>query len=130
MKALALTVRFLLELAAFAAVAVWGWQVVDPQAAKLVLSIAAPAVLIVVWGLFVAPKARFPVADPWWLAIEVVVFAVAALALIAIDDTIGAVVLAVVYVLDVAALFALGERRRADAVTPGEPDASCPPTHP
>jgi hypothetical protein len=118
-KAFALTVRFVLELCAIAAVAAWGWQVVDPVAAKVLLSIAAPAAVIVVWGMFVAPKARYPVADPLWLAIEVLVFLAATLALIGIGDAIGAVVLAVVYALDVAALFALGERRRA--VTPAGP---------
>jgi hypothetical protein len=51
--------------------------------------------------------------------IEVLVFLAAALALLAIDDPIGAVVLLVVYALDLAALRALGERRRTAPTSTG-----------
>jgi hypothetical protein len=137
-KGVALLVRFLLELAAVAAVAAWGWHLVDPVPLKLLLSVAAAAVVVVVWGTFVSPKARYPVPDPAWLVIEVLVFLAAALALVAVDDPWGGLVLLVVYAVDLAVLMALGERRRAepagtlppDPPRSGAPDASGPPTPP
>ncbi len=135
-RAVALSVRFGLELAAVAAVAACGWHLVDPVALKVLLSLGAAAVVIVVWGTYVSPRARYPVPDPAWLVIEVLVFLAAALALVAIDDPIGGVVLLVVYGLDLAALRALGERRRAVPPEPpmsggsGGTDASAPPTPP
>src|SRR4051794_7210308 len=130
MRGLALAVRFGLELCAFGALAVWGWQVAGAPAAQLALSIAAPAAAIVVWGAFVAPRARYPVPDPWWLAIEALVFLAAALALVGIGDPWGALVLGVVYVLDVLALAVLGERRRVTPAGPDAPAASDPPPRP
>jgi hypothetical protein len=127
----ALLVRFLLELVAVAAVAAWGWHVVDPVPLKLLLSVAAAAVVVAVWGTFVSPKARYPVPDPAWLVIEVLVFVAAALALVAVDDLWGALVLLVVYGVDLAVLHALGERRRTAPATPDSwdgPGASGPPT--
>jgi hypothetical protein len=127
--ALALAVRFVLELCAVASVAVWGWQLVDPMALKVLLSIVAAAVVIAVWGTFVSPRARYPVPDPAWLVIEVLVFLAAALALVAVGDPVGGVILLAVYALDLAALKALGERRRA-APNSGGPDANDLPTLP
>lgn len=53
-----LVLRFLLELAGVAAFAYWGLNAVDGTVPQVALAIAAPAVLIVVWGAVVAPKAR------------------------------------------------------------------------
>jgi hypothetical protein len=128
-KAVALGLRFVLELCAVASVAAWGWHLADAVALQLLLSVAAAAVVVVVWGTFVSPRARYPVPDPAWLVIEVLVFLAAGLALLAVDDPIGGVVLLVVYALDLAALRAMGERRRA-VPTQGEPGASGPPTPP
>ena len=51
----------------------WAW----------VLAIAAPAAAAVAWGMYVAPKARHPVATSTRLAIEAVIFGSAAAGLIA-----------------------------------------------
>ena len=61
LKGANLALRFLLELAALAAVGYWGWDAGGP-----LLAIAAVAAVAVVWGLFVAPKRRFDLsaADP------------------------------------------------------------------
>ncbi|HET7830859.1 MAG TPA: YrdB family protein [Candidatus Limnocylindrales bacterium] len=52
--------RFLLELAGVAALAVWGWNVGSPGPIRFVLAIAAPLVLLVLWALFIAPRADSP----------------------------------------------------------------------
>jgi hypothetical protein len=81
--ALNLGLRFILELGALAALGWWGSQVGSNTALHVVLAIAAPLAAAVVWGLFVAPKARVKVSEEMRLAIELAVFlaATAALAL-------------------------------------------------
>ncbi|MEU5919491.1 YrdB family protein [Streptomyces sp. NPDC047141] len=72
---------FLLELAALAALARWGWEVTENTALRLLLAVAAPALAAVVWGLFAAPKARFRVPLAVVLLVKALVFGTAALAL-------------------------------------------------
>ena len=50
-----LTVAFLSELAALAALALWGWSAGASTGTKLLLAVAAPAVAGVLWGVFAAP---------------------------------------------------------------------------
>ncbi|WP_424991576.1 YrdB family protein [Nocardia nova] len=45
-----------MELAALAALGVWGWKVADATAIKVVSAIGAPLIAAVFWGLFAAPK--------------------------------------------------------------------------
>jgi hypothetical protein len=68
-KALSLTVRFACELAALVAVGWWGWTVTP------VLGVALPLLVAVVWGAWIAPKARRRLADPVRLVLELVIFA-------------------------------------------------------
>ena len=77
-----LALRFVLELGALAAVGYWGLETGDGALGWL-LAAAAVAVVAVVWGLFVAPKARIDVARPVRFAIEVVVWVSAGVALAA-----------------------------------------------
>ncbi|MFD9612392.1 YrdB family protein [Streptomyces sp. NPDC059083] len=72
---------FLLELAALAALARWGWEATENTALRLLLAVAAPALAAVVWGLFAAPKARFRVPLAAVLLVKALVFGTAALAL-------------------------------------------------
>lgn len=51
-----LALVFLDELAAMAALGVWGWQVGDPSALWVV---ALPLAAMTAWWLFASPKARF-----------------------------------------------------------------------
>jgi len=60
MAALNDVLRFALELAGIASLAVWGWAVGGDGPLRFVLAVAAPLVLIVIWGLLIAPKARSP----------------------------------------------------------------------
>lgn len=87
-----LTIAFLAELAALAALAVWGWSAVDATAWRLVLAVAAPAVAGVLWGVFAAPRA--PVRVPGLtVLVKVAVFGAAVLALFATGHPVLALVL-------------------------------------
>jgi hypothetical protein len=60
LKSLNLMVRFLLELCMLAAVGYWGFRTQSSLAMKIILGVGLPIVLIVLWSLFVAPRAVYP----------------------------------------------------------------------
>jgi len=101
-KSLALTVRFLLELAMVAALAWWGFET------SWVLGVGAPLLAAVVWGAFIAPKAAVDVPKPVWIGLQVLLFGAAALALAAVAPGWVAVAFVALVVLDSAALAVLG----------------------
>ena len=97
MRAANLGLRFLLELCLLAALAYVGLQV------NVLVAVVAPLAAAIVWGLFVSPKARYPLSSGLWLAVQAVLFGAAAIALIAV----GTPVLGVVFALAVVANLAL-----------------------
>jgi Protein of unknown function (DUF2568) len=96
-------VKFVLELAAFAALGYWGANAAG-GAPGVVLAIAAPAIAIALWALFAAPRSdrRLPLATR--VPLELAVFAVAALALAAADAPTAAIVFAAVALVNAALL--------------------------
>jgi len=100
-KAANLALRFVLELAALAALAYWGWGV------TWVIAVAAPAAWIVLWATFGSPKARVKLSTPWRIVFEAVVFGAAAAALWAAGQEVGALVLFAAWAANRAALTAL-----------------------
>jgi hypothetical protein len=94
LRGLTLTVRFLCELAMLAALGYWGFTVADGIGAW-VLGLGAPLAAAVVWGAWVAPKARWPVPIQTRVVIELVLFGAAAGALAVAGQPMLAVVLGV-----------------------------------
>ncbi len=103
-KAANLGLRFLLELAAIAALAYWGWGV------SWVVAIAAPAVWIALWATFGSPKARVALSAGQRIAFEAVVFGAAAVALWAAGREAWAVVLFAAWAANRATITALASR--------------------
>ncbi|MET9589491.1 YrdB family protein [Streptomyces sp. NPDC006516] len=93
---------FLLEVAALAVLAWWGWQSGGPTALRIVLAVAAPAVAAVLWGMFAAPKARTPLPTAGVLAVKALVFGAAVAALYALGRGEAATVFAVVVAVNTA----------------------------
>jgi hypothetical protein len=93
-RALVLAVRFLLELAALAALAYAGWR------AHWLLGIALPVAAAALWGTFVAPKRIVDTPTPVQLLVEALVFGGAAVALVLADQAVLGIVLVVVAVGD------------------------------
>jgi Protein of unknown function (DUF2568) len=94
-----LTVAFLLELCALAALGFWGVQTGDGPLTKTALGIGAPLLAAMLWGLFAAPRApmSMPLAK---FAVELLVFGSAALALYATGHRALAVAFAVLVVVN------------------------------
>ena len=87
-----LAARFVCELAMLAALAFWGYVVGDGVWAWL-LGLAAPAAAAIIWGTFVAPRAKVPVPAPVRVAVELVLYAAAAAGLAAVGQPVAAVML-------------------------------------
>jgi hypothetical protein len=100
---------FVLELAALAGLAVWGWNT-GPTGVNVLLAVAAPTAAAVLWGAFVAPRAPRHPADPWRLLLEVAVFGAGTLGLAAVGFGTAAIVLAVASAIHLALTFVLGQR--------------------
>jgi Protein of unknown function (DUF2568) len=94
LRGVTLTARFLCELAMLAALAFWGYVVGDGVWAWL-LGILAPVVAAVIWGTFVAPRAKVPVPAPVRVAIELALYGAAAAGLAAAGQPLAAVVLGI-----------------------------------
>lgn len=103
-----LALAFLLELCAVAALAYWGFQAGDGMVTKIALGVGAALATIVVWGLFVAPKATVPTPAPISLALKFLVFGLATAGLAAAGRPTWAWVLGVAFVVNFALLRVLG----------------------
>jgi hypothetical protein len=103
------TLRFCLELAALAGLAVWGWRT-GPTGVNVLLAVAAPLAAAALWGAFVAPKARRHPPDPWRLLLEAAVFGAGTAAWAAAGIGTVAIAVGVLAVLHLVATFPLGQR--------------------
>jgi hypothetical protein len=68
-NAINLALRFLLELAALAAVGYWGWTSFPDVGSRLLAGIGLPLLLAALWGIFRVPGDGGPpvIAIPGWL---------------------------------------------------------------
>jgi hypothetical protein len=98
-KQLNLALKFLLELGALAAVAVWGVSAGDGLT-SIVYGVAAPLVVAVLWGAFAAPRARRRLPLRFRVPFELGVFALAAAALWAAASPVWAAAFACVVLLN------------------------------
>ncbi|WP_433731761.1 YrdB family protein [Nocardia sp. CA-129566] len=98
-----LTLAFVMELVAFAALGLWGWKTADTTPVKVVSAVGVPLLAALAWGLFAAPNATF---DHPLLAIvtKVVVFGGAAVGLWAVGYRPIAVVFVIVLVANLLAI--------------------------
>ncbi len=87
-----------------AALAVWGFRVADPMWLRIALGIGAPVAAGIVWGAFIAPRARRRLNDPARLALELVLFGMAAVALAAAGLLAWAIALAAAASFNIAIL--------------------------
>ena len=91
---------FFLELAALALLAIWGFRVGNSAGVHFLLGLGAPALMIVVWGAFAAPRARVKLPLAGVLVVKAVVFVAATVAGFAAGWHAGAIVFGVVALLN------------------------------
>jgi Protein of unknown function (DUF2568) len=105
LRAANLALKFVLELAAIAAFAYWG-STAGGGLLSVLLTILAPVVAVVLWGVFAAPRSERRLALGARVPFELGVFGLAVVALVAADAPVAAVVLAGVVVVNAALLTA------------------------
>jgi Protein of unknown function (DUF2568) len=89
---------FVLELLVLVALSAWGFSTGRRLAESVTLGLGVPALAAVIWALFAAPRARFPLALAGTLAVKAVVFAAAVVALVALGQPALAIALALVLI--------------------------------
>lgn len=88
-------VRFVLELFAFISLGIWGFTAWPLPWPGVLIGIGAPALAVIVWGLFLSPRAVIRI-DPFGKAVvEIAVMAAAALAWLDLGQPIVAIVFGV-----------------------------------
>lgn len=115
-KGVNLALAFFLELGVLAALAYWGAFAGQGALGKIGLGIGAPALAAVVWALFGAPRAKWHLYGPWRLILQVVFFGSAALALLSAGQRFPGEVFALLVVLNLALIYALGQSGERPAV--------------
>jgi len=110
LRAVSATLRFLLELAALAAVAYWGVAVGEGIVQQGALAVGAVVLLAGIWGLFVAPKAVRRLGDPGRLLVELAVFGVGLGALLSVGQVVVGSVFALLVAVSEVGVFLLGQR--------------------
>ncbi len=96
LKSLNLALAFILELCAVAALGYWGFST-GSGLLQIVLGIGAPLLMIVIWGIFLAPGSSRRLRPPMRQILEMVVLGAAALALV----NAGHPTLALIFAVDV-----------------------------
>jgi uncharacterized protein DUF2568 len=100
LKTLNLGLAFILELAMLAAFVYWGFHTGSTTIVKILLGIGAPVLVATFWGAFMAPNARRHLEGGAYLVVKVLLFGLAVAALSLAGQVIGAIVLAVVFVIN------------------------------
>jgi hypothetical protein len=96
-QALNLAVRFALELAMLVALSYWGLRTGRTLAGDVLLGVGTPAAAAAIWGRLVAPKSEHRLHGGALIAVQVLLLATGAVALIAAGRTgLGVVFAAVV----------------------------------
>ena len=83
LKALNLLIRFLLELCMLIVVGYWGFKTHSGWVMKIIFGIGLPILIAVIWGLFIAPRATYPLSGISYLAVELILLGSGAVALFA-----------------------------------------------
>jgi hypothetical protein len=123
----ALALRFLLELNAVAAVAIWGFRAGNGGVGGLAYAAAAVLVLIVNWTWFIAPRAqRSPIPLRWRTLAGAVVMLVAAVLLAVAGEPVPAAILAAAVIVDTIVLYATGAAGQEWPGAPMTPAAARP----
>ncbi len=95
-KALNLGVAFLLELVMLAALVFAGLHFSVAAWLKWVITIGAPIIVMILWGLWAAPNSSTRLHQPWLSTFHIAIFALSALALWAAHKPKWAIILIVV----------------------------------
>jgi hypothetical protein len=96
---------FLLELAMLAGLACGGYHLAGSPLAAVLLAVALPAAVIVLWGFFLAPRAAGRLRLPWLQLLRFLCFETAAVLLWVGGEAVPALILGLAALLNLPAAF-------------------------
>jgi len=99
-KNINLGIRFILELCMLASFGYYGFQIAMGFSLKLLLGIGLPAVVAVIWGLFLSPRAKFDLHIIARVLMEMILFFSAAGLLHLLHYGVLAIILAITFVVN------------------------------
>ena len=95
-----LALRFVLELCMLASLGAWGWSVGGTLVVKIMLAVVIVVVVATIWGVFLSPRRNVQLPAAVRLAMELVLFALAVVALAALAQPVLAAALGVAYLIN------------------------------
>ena len=110
MRSLNLVFRFVLEMLVLVVLFLLGVSISESLLFRVVLGLGLPAIVILVWGLFVAPKASRRLPDPARLVLEVVVWSLGALGLVLVAGLLPALLFGAAVAINLGLMFYWGQR--------------------
>lgn len=108
-KSVNVIVTFFLELGVLIAWAYYGFESGPHIALKLLLGLGLPILAALVWSLFGAPRGIWHLVGIWRLLLQIVFFGSAVVALFLSGQPIWGIVYALVFIINTALIYGLGE---------------------
>jgi hypothetical protein len=112
MRNLNLAFRFALELLVLLALLLFGLGASDDLLIALPVAIVLVAIVMVIWGLFVSPKASHRLPDPSRLGLELAIFFIGVLAFGLAVGWVVAILFGLAVLTSLTLMFMLGQRGR------------------
>lgn len=104
LKLINMGIAFFLEIAMLVAFGMWGFHMKEVVMRWLV-GIGLPVVIMIAWGIWMAPNASQRISWPWQPLIAVLLFLLAAVALWASGHKTSSVVMAIVTIINTVGVF-------------------------
>ena len=105
LKSLNLALAFALELAMLVAFGIWGYHAGHTPLVRYLLAIGLPVFVAALWGAVMAPRAKRRLRGAAYLAVKLVLFSLAAVALATSGMVMAAIVFAALCVLNTVLLY-------------------------
>ena len=109
LKTINLALAFGLELALLGAMWVWAFATLPDSIWRFVIAIALSAAVIVLWGIWAAPRSARRLGMPWLYVFKIAIFAVGVAALIIARQPVWGGVFAVLAALNLGLALAWGQ---------------------
>jgi hypothetical protein len=110
MRKINLGFRFILEMVALVALFLFGISLSDQLLIQILLGLGVPLLAVMVWGLFVAPKAKRRLPDPARLTVELSVFGAGVLAFVLTGSFFLGMLLGTAVIINVVLMFYWDQR--------------------
>lgn len=111
-----LAVAFLLELCLLAAFCYWGFSTNWGIIARIGIGIGVPVLVAIIWGCFEAPRAAWPLPEPWHLLVKLALFGLGSAALCAAGRWKLGLSFTVIFLISMALAYAWGQEHGAHTV--------------